>query len=48
MPFWNDFVDGLKDVGTSATRIVTDTAIDIGDVATGFQFSDDMAKPRRR
>lgn len=48
MPFWNDFVDGVKDVGTSATRIVTDTAIDIGDVATGFQFSDDMARAKKK
>lgn len=46
MSFWDDFVDGfttaIVDVGTSATRIVTDTAIDLGNVATGFQFSDDM------
>ena len=39
MSFWDDFAQGLKDVGTSAARIVTDTAIDIGDVATGFQFT---------
>ncbi len=48
MSFFEDFAEGLKDVGTSATRIITDTAIDIGDVATGFQFSDDMAKAKQQ
>ena len=48
MSFWSDFAEGLKDVGTSATRIVTDTAIDIGDVATGFQFSDEMQAAKQK
>lgn len=47
MSFWDDFAQGLKDVGTSVTRIVTDTAIDIGDVATGFQFTDDMQAAKK-
>ncbi len=37
-----------KDVATSTTRIVTDTAIDIGNVATGFQFEDEMATAKRK
>lgn len=48
MGFFDDFVDIAKDVGTSATRIVTDTAIDLGDVATGFQFSDEMSAAKRK
>jgi len=48
MGFFDDFVDVAKDVGTSATRIVTDTAIDLGDVATGFQFSDEMSTAKRK
>ena len=41
MSFWDDFAEGftrtIKDIGTSVTRIVTDTAIDLGNVVTGFQ-----------
>ena len=52
MGFFDDFakgfVTGVKDVGTSATRIVTDTAIDIGDVATGFQFSEEMDAAKKK
>lgn len=48
MGFFKDFVDIAKDVGTSATRIVTDTAIDLGDVATGFQFSDEMNAAKQK
>ena len=48
MRFFKDFADVAKDVGTSATRIVTDTAIDLGDVATGFQFSDEMDAAKRK
>lgn len=48
MGFWDDFALGLKDVGTTATRIVTDTAVDIGDVVTGFQFSDKMNDAKRK
>ncbi|MBV6626864.1 MAG: hypothetical protein KI793_28655 [Rivularia sp. (in: Bacteria)] len=40
-------VSVATDVGTSATRIVTDTAIDIADIATGFQFSDDMGAAKK-
>lgn len=36
-----------KDVGTSAVRIVTDTAIDIGDTVTGFKFSKDMDNAKK-
>ena len=41
-PVINDIASVTKDVGTSATRIVTDTAIDIANVSTGFQFNDEM------
>ena len=47
MGFWNDFAEGIKDVGTSATRIVTDTAIDLGNVATGFQFNEEMESAKK-
>ena len=36
-----------KDVGTSATRIVTDTAIDLANVSTGFQFNEDMEAAKK-
>ncbi len=48
MSFWKDFAEGLKDVGTTTTRIVTDTAIDLGNVATGFQFNDDMEAAKKK
>ena len=41
-PVTEDIISVTKDVGTSATRIVTDTAIDLANVATGFQFNDEM------
>lgn len=47
MGFWDDFAEVLKDVGTSATRIVTDTAIDLGNVATGFQFNEEMEAAKK-
>ncbi len=47
MSFWDDFAEGMKDVATSTTRIVTDTAIDLGNVATGFQFNDEMEAAKK-
>ncbi|MCC5619990.1 hypothetical protein [Nostoc sp. CHAB 5715] len=51
MSFWNDFAEGftrtIKDIGTSVTRIVTDTAIDLGNVVTGFQFQDKMDEAKQ-
>jgi septal ring factor EnvC (AmiA/AmiB activator) len=47
MSFFDDFIDVVKDVGTSATRIVTDTAIDLANVTTGFQFDDDMQSAKK-
>ena len=51
MSFWDDFAEGftrtIKDIGTSVTRIVTDTAIDLGNVVTGFQFQDKMDKAKQ-
>jgi len=51
MSFWNDFATGfvgtIKDIETSATRIVTDTAIDLGNVITGFQFQDKMDEAKQ-
>ena len=46
-PVMNDIASVTKDVGTSTTRIVTDTAIDIANVATGFQFDDDMEAAKK-
>ncbi|NJL26175.1 MAG: hypothetical protein HC902_14145 [Calothrix sp. SM1_5_4] len=42
MGFFDDFLTTVKDIGTSAVRVVTDTAIDLTDVATGLQFSEEM------
>jgi hypothetical protein len=36
-----------KDILTSVTRIFTDTAIDIANVVTGFQFAEDMEKAKK-
>lgn len=51
MSFWDDFATGftntIEDIGTSATRIVTDTAIDLGNVVTGFQFQDKMDEAKK-
>ena len=47
MSFFEDFIEGVKDVGTSSVRIITDTAIDIGNVATGFQFNDEMESAKK-
>ena len=51
MSFWDDFAEGftrtIKDIGTSVTRIVTDTAIDLGNVVTGFQFQDKMDEAKQ-
>ena len=38
----------VKDVGTSTTRIVTDVALDVGNVATGFRFEDEFAHAKRK
>jgi hypothetical protein len=50
--FWHDFSMGftntITDIGTSATRILTDTAIDLGNVATGFQFQDKMDEAKKK
>ncbi len=46
-PVINDIASVTKDVGTSATRIVTDTAIDIANVGTGFQFNDEMEAAKK-
>jgi uncharacterized coiled-coil protein SlyX len=46
-PVMNDIASVTKDVGTSATRIVTDTAIDIANVGTGFQFDDEMEAAKK-
>lgn len=35
-----------KDLYTGSARIVTDTAIDLGDLVTGFQFHKDMEKAK--
>lgn len=43
----NEVLSVAKDVGTSATRIVTDTAIDLANVSTGFQFNDDMEAAKK-
>ncbi|NBD17076.1 MAG: hypothetical protein GVY04_13315 [Cyanobacteria bacterium] len=43
----NEVASVAKDVGTSATRIVTDTAIDLANVSTGFQFNDDMEAAKK-
>lgn len=43
----NEVASVAKDVGTSTTRIVTDTAIDIANVSTGFQFNDDMEAAKK-
>jgi hypothetical protein len=48
MSFWKDFAQGLKDVGTTTTRIMTDTAIDLGNVATGFQFNNEMEAAKKK
>ena len=51
MSFWDDFAEGftrtIKDIGTSVTRIVTDTAIDLGNVVTGFQYQDKMDEAKQ-
>lgn len=47
MSFFDDFVTVVKDIGTSATRIVTDTAIDLANVATGLQFDEEMEKAKQ-
>jgi hypothetical protein len=41
------FLSVLKDIGTSSVRIVTDTAIDVGNVATGFQFNESMESAKK-
>ncbi|NEP74742.1 MULTISPECIES: hypothetical protein [unclassified Okeania] len=46
-PVINDIASVTKDVGTSATRIVTDTAIDIANLGTGFQFDDEMEAAKK-
>ncbi len=43
----NEVASVAKDVGTSATRIVTDTAIDLANLGTGFQFNDDMEAAKK-
>ncbi|WP_043640564.1 hypothetical protein [Chromobacterium haemolyticum] len=47
MSFFDDFISVVRDVGTSATRIVTDTAIDLANVTTGFQFDDEMRSAKK-
>jgi hypothetical protein len=42
-----DISSVATDVGTSATRIVTDTAIDTANVITGFQFEKDMENAKK-
>lgn len=48
MSFFKDFLGIVEDIGTSATRLVTDTAIDLANVTTGFQFNDDMEKAKKK
>ncbi|WP_417812293.1 hypothetical protein [Thalassospira alkalitolerans] len=47
MSFFNSVGKFFRDAGTSIGRIVTDSAIDIANVATGFQFSKDMETAKK-
>lgn len=47
MSFFDDFIGVVKDVGTSITRIATDTAIDLANVTTGFQFDAEMQSAKK-
>jgi chaperonin cofactor prefoldin len=40
MSFWNSLGNTFKDIGTSTVRVITDTALDIGDAVTLGRFSD--------
>ncbi|HCN46818.1 MAG TPA: hypothetical protein DIT18_15145 [Pseudomonas sp.] len=47
MSFFDDFLDIVKDIGTSATRMVTDTAIDLANIATAFHFDGEMQDAKK-